>query len=94
MRALNTSLAIREHNRLVYQFNRYINHNNRESGREWRRHPLRMDLKGFESWFKIWLSAMHKINDLNLHLQNIEKNNNLKKLYFQRATGRHKIVNR
>ena len=91
---LNTAAAIREQHDKTYQFNRYINQNNRLSGRKWRRHPLNMDLTGFEAWFKSWLKAMHKIEDFNLHLQNIEKNYNAKKLYFQRSTGRQTIINR
>lgn len=94
MRKLNTSAAIRERNNLVYQFNRYINNNNQLNGRQWRRHPLKMDLTGFEAWFKVWLSAIHKIKDFDLHLQNIEVNNNAKKLYFERSTGRQTIINR
>lgn len=91
---LNTAAAIREQHAKTYKFNRYINRNNRKTGRKWRRHPLNMDLTGFEAWFKLWLSAFYKIDDFDLHLENIEKNHNPKKLYFQRSTGRYKIINR
>ncbi len=91
---LNTEQSIREHNRQVYEFNRYINHNNRLSGRKWRRHPLNMNLTGFEAWFKLWLSAMHNIKDNNLHLENLQTNFNRKNLYFERAKGRQTIFNR
>ena len=88
---LNTAASIREYHSQVYKFNRYVNY---QKQRGLRRHPLNMDITGFEAWFKLWLSAILKINDNNLHLTSIEKNYNPKRLYFQRSKGRQTIINR
>lgn len=94
MKSLNTAPALRERNKKIYQFNLFINHNNQKSGRKWRRHPLNMNLKGFECWFKFWLLSKHKIKDHDLYFQNIESNFDIKNLYLERSTGKYLIVNR
>lgn len=79
MKSLNTSVAIREQHDKIYKFNQYVNSQNQPN---LKRNPLNMDLTGFYPWFKIWLSAIHKIDDHNLYMANIEKNSNPKRLYF------------
>lgn len=86
--SLNTAPTISQYNKLVYDFKRYL-----------RLYDIKLylynqDIGCYGLWFKIWLQRYRGIIDLNLHMQNIEKNYNHLDLYLKRSTGNYKIVNR
>jgi hypothetical protein len=88
MMSLNTQPTISQYNRLVYDFKRYLRHFDINL------YLYSQDVECYGLWFKIWLQRYRGIVDLNIHMQNIEKNYNRKNLYLKRSTGRQTVINR
>jgi len=88
MMSLNTAPAIREYHDKAFTFKRLINITFGLN-----LYLYNANLYGFDYVFNKWLERKG-IKDLNLHMENIEKNYNRKDLYFKRSTGRQTIINR
>ena len=88
MTSLNTAPAIREYHDKAVTFKRLMNITFGLN-----LYLYNANLYGFDYVFNKWLERKG-IKDLDLHMENIEKNYNRKDLYFKRSKGRYKIVNR
>lgn len=86
MITLNTQPAIREMNKLCYEYKRTL--------KKKELYLFNANLYNLDFGFHKWLKFNKGIKDLNAYLSNIALNTSRKSLYLKRSKGRQIIINR
>ena len=93
MKSLNTSPRIIEYTRLCVKFKLHLRQKDKEEDKIFL-YLFDSNLHGLDLWFHLWIWTEEGIQDLDIHLKNLELNRGRKYLYLSRSKGRHVIVNR